>query len=415
LLVFLSGRFAPGGSRAFDAALMAEVKALGAIARDGWRPRRTLVYASWDGEEPGLMGSTEWCETHSSELRSKLILYVNTDTNSRGFLQIAGSNSFQFAVEQAGSAVRDPGTGVSAMERLRARILVDGDGKGAGDGERREAQLVLAGGIPGIEAMGSGSDFTPFLQHLGIASLDVGYSGENQLAGAYHSAYDSFEHYVRFGDPDFAYGKALAETAGRMVLRTANADILPMRFGEFAAVVAGYGVELHEMLDRMRAATRQRNRLIDERAFQLAADPREKYVPPEKEAEVPSVSLGALDGAILRLRRSAEAYDRACARSLQSGAALSAARQAELDRLLREMEQTLLSAEGLPGRPWYRHMIFAPGLKTGYGVKTLPGVREGIEERRWPEAERYAVIVAGVLGDYCERLDRATALLEEKG
>ena len=177
-----------------NAALMAEAKAIGALAREGWRPKRTLVYASWDGEEPGLLGSTEWCETHEAELREKLVLYVNADTNSRGFLEVGGSHSLQFAANQVAAAVRDPDTGRPVLSRVRAKILVDAAGKGAEEQERRAARLLWAGGQPPIRALGSGSDFTPFLQHLGIASLNIEYGGEDEQAGAYHSTYDTFEH-----------------------------------------------------------------------------------------------------------------------------------------------------------------------------------------------------------------------------
>ena len=398
-----------------NVALMAEAKAFGALAREGLRPRRTLVYASWDAEEPGLIGSTEWCETHEAELRQKLVLYVNSDTNSRGFLRIGGSHAYQYAVDQVGSSVRDPETGVSALERLRARILVDGTGRGAAEDDRREVKTLLSGGMPSIEAMGSGSDYTPFLQHVGISALDIRYGGEDAQGGVYHSAYDSFAHYERFGDPGGTYGVVLSQTIGRMILRTANADVLPMRFEDFAATVARYGAELHELVAKMREATERKNALVKSRAYELAADPTEKYVPPQADTQVPEVNLAALDNAIKRLKKSAAGYDQALAKSMGAAGTMPASRQAELNGLLRGMEQSLLSPQGLPGRAWYRHMIYAPGLMTGYGVKTLPGIREAIEARRWLEAEAYSSVVSGVLGDYCERLDRATGLLERTG
>ncbi len=394
-----------------NAVLMAEAKAFGALAREGWRPKRTLVYASWDGEEPGLLGSTEWCETHADELRRKAVLYVNSDTNGRGFLRVGGSHSLQTLADEVAGSVRDPQTGVTALQRLRAKVLVDGAKKGADEEARRIAKVVAGGANPPIGALGSGSDYTPFLQHLGIASLDVRYGGEDEQDGVYHSAYDSFDHFVRFGDPDFTYGVALAKTIGRLVLRTAEADVFPLRFGDFAGTVAQYADEIHKLVDAMRDATEHQGRMLDENAFNLAADPTKTAVAPPRDASVPMLNLAPLDNAVLRLLRTAKAYDEAQMKALKTEAKAGSEERTRLNQLLRGLEQTLLKSDGLPGRPWYRHMIYAPGLHTGYGVKTLPGLREAIEERQWSEAERYATVIAGVVASYCERLEQATALL----
>jgi N-acetylated-alpha-linked acidic dipeptidase len=394
-----------------NVALMAEAKAIGALFKEGWRPKRTLVYASWDGEEPGLLGSTEWVETHADELRSKAVLYVNSDTNGRGFLRAGGSHSLQSLVNQVAAEVRDPQTRVSVLERLRAKMLIDGNQKGAEEENKKIARRVSAGAAPPLQALGSGSDYTPFLQHLGVASLDVRYGGEDKDSGIYHSVYDSFDHYLRFGDPDFAYGVALAETIGRVMLRVADADVLPMRFGDFAETVGQYVEELHKLADDLRERTDQQHRLLDENAYQLAADPTETYVLPEREASVPFFNFSLLDNALLRLKKSAKACDEAYARAADSGFKLSDAQLTRLNGLLQSIEQALIHAEGLPGREWYRHMIYAPGLYTGYGVKTLPGVREAIEQRRWPEADQYMTIVSAVLNAYGERLDETTAVL----
>src|SRR5262249_10944751 len=258
-------------------------------------PKRTLVYASWDGEEAGLLGSTEWVETHADELRRKAVLYVNSDTNGRGFLRAGGSHSFQALVNQVAAGVFDPQTGVPVPSRLRARILVDGTKKGAEEEDRKTAKRVEAGAPVPLQALGSGSDYTPFLQHLGIASLDIRYGGEDKDIGIYHSVYDSFDHYLRFGDPDFTYGVALAKTIGHIVLRVAEADLLPMRFGEFADTVGQYVEEIHKLADDLRERTDRQNRLLDERAFQLAADPNETRVPPEHESSVPRFNFAPLD------------------------------------------------------------------------------------------------------------------------
>jgi N-acetylated-alpha-linked acidic dipeptidase len=391
--------------------MMAEAKAIGALLKTGWRPKRTLVYASWDGEEAGLLGSTEWVETHAAELQHKAVLYINSDTNSRGFLSLAGSHSLQRLVNDVSQSVKDPETGVTVGVRLRAKMLVDGYEKGASEQEKKDAKIAAGGGDLAIGALGSGSDFTPFLQHLGIASLAIEYGDESDQGGVYHSNYDSFDHYVRFGDPGFAYGIAEAQTVGHTVLRVADADVLPFQFGSFADTVDGYLTELHELADRQRKAAEDLGKLLDQNAFALAADPTRPLLAPQREPEVPYLDFVALDNVLVRLKRSARAYDERYTR-LQAGAArLSSERNRKLDELLRGMEATLISPRGLPEREWYKHLIYEPGLYTGYGVKTIPGVREAIEQNRWDEANQYVGLTAAVLAAYCDRLDEATALL----
>ncbi|HXY97162.1 MAG TPA: transferrin receptor-like dimerization domain-containing protein [Steroidobacteraceae bacterium] len=397
-------------------AMLAEAKAIGALVKSGWRPKRTLVYASWDGEEPGLLGSTEWAETHAAELRRGAVLYLNSDTNTRGFLDAGGSHSLQHLVNEVAAGVRDPETGVSTQARLRARILAQGYGRESDDEENaeahaRETRLAQAGGDLPIHALGSGSDYTPFLQHLGLTALSIEYHGEDDQAGVYHSSYDSFDHYVRFGDPTFAYGVAEAETAGHVVLRMADAEVLPLEFASFADTIAAYTEELRKMTDEKRKKAAELARLLDENAFGLAADPTRAVAPPAREPLVPPLDFAPLDNAAARLKASAHAYDEAYAQLLAGTLKVDAAHRARLNALLQGMEQRLTDARGLPGREWYRHFIYAPGLLTGYGVKTLPGVREAIDANRWDEAAAYIPITAAVLMHYCDALDEATALL----
>ncbi|MGH8140431.1 MAG: transferrin receptor-like dimerization domain-containing protein [Steroidobacteraceae bacterium] len=392
-------------------AMMAEAKAIGALLKTGWRPKRTLVYASWDGEEPGLLGSTEWAETHAEELQHKAVLYLNSDTNTRGFLQAGGSHSLQRLINDVASGVTDPETSVSTQARLRASRLVSGYEKGASERDKKQAGLAAGGGDLPIGALGSGSDFTPFLQHLGITTLDVSYDGEADQGGVYHSDYDSYDHYVRFGDPGFVYGVVEAKTVGHIVLRMADANILPMQFAGFADAVERYMGELHGLADQKRKAAQELGKLLDQNAFRLAADPTRPVLAPERSPEVPYLDFAPLDNVLARLKKSAKAYDEAYARLEADDAKLSAAQSRQLNDLLRGMEGTLLDSRGLPGRDWYKHLIYAPGLYTGYGVKTIPGVREAIEQNHWDEANRYSVMTAAALSAYCERLDEATALL----
>jgi len=381
-------------------ALMAEAKAIGKLVKDGWRPRRTLVYASWDGEEPGLLGSTEWVETHAAELRAKAVLYINSDMNSRGTLDVEGSHALQHFASEAARDVKDPETGVSVQTRaLAARRIAAYEKGGTAD----------AGGDLTLSALGSGSDYTPFLQHLGVNSLNAEFHGEADY-GVYHSAYDSFDHFRRFVDPTFQYGVALAQVMGRLVLRASQADLLPAQQSDFASAVAGYGEELHKLVDSMRAKTRDLAKLLDDGAYQAAADPRLPRSAPARAEDVPYLSFAELDNAIERLQSSAKAFDKEYKRLAAADGAHAAEERAHLNAAVAGLEQALTDPRGLPGRDWYRHMIYAPGSHTGYGVKTLPGIREAIEERRWDEANQYIGVVAHALNAYSARLDRAIAM-----
>jgi N-acetylated-alpha-linked acidic dipeptidase len=381
-------------------ALMAEAKAIGKLVKDGWRPRRTLVYASWDGEEPGLLGSTEWVETHAAELRAKAVLYINSDMNSRGTLDVEGSHALQHFASEAARDVKDPETGVSVQTRaLAARRIAAYEKSGTAD----------AGGDLTLGALGSGSDYTPFLQHLGVNSLNAEFHGEADY-GVYHSAYDSFDHFRRFVDPTFQYGVALAQVMGRLVLRASQADLLPAQQSDFASAVAGYGEELHKLVDSMRAKTRDLAKLLDDGAYQAAADPRLPRSAPARAEDVPYLSFAELDNAIERLQSSAKEFDKEYKRLAADDGAHAAEERAHLNAAVAGLEQALTDPRGLPGRDWYRHMIYAPGSHTGYGVKTLPGIREAIEERRWDEANQYIGVVAHALNAYSARLDRAIAM-----
>jgi N-acetylated-alpha-linked acidic dipeptidase len=381
-------------------ALMAEAKAIGKLVKDGWRPRRTLVYASWDGEEPGLLGSTEWAETHADELKAKAVLYINSDTNGRGYLDVAGSHALQHFASEAARDVKDPETGASVLARAVAKERVANYDAG-GHGEV-SADLKLG-------ALGSGSDFTPFLQHLGVNSLNLGFEGETDY-GVYHSAYDSFDHFRRFVDPTFQYGVALAKVTGRMVLRTAQAELLPARESDFAVTIAGFDDELHKLADGMRVKTHELSNMLDDDAYRLATDPTKPRSPPPRIAEVPYLNFAELDNAVEKLKQSAAAFDREYARLSATDDARFNPQRERLNAALTSLEQTLTDSHGLPGREWYQHMLYAPGLYTGYGVKTLPGIREAIEERHWDEANQYIGVVSRSLNAYSGRLDGAISV-----
>ena len=393
-------------------ALMGEAKALGALHRQGWVPKRTLVYASWDGEEPMLLGSTEWAETHARELQQKAVLYLNSDTNARGFLSVGGSDSLQHMVNQVAAGVIDPETKVSVQQRQRAAIAVAAAGPDAGPMARELAGLTAGGGDVPLDALGSGSDFSPFLDHLGLATLHVEFGGEDADAGIYHSRYDSFDHFIRFSDPTFEYEVALAEVAGHIVLRTADAQVLPMRFADFSATLDRYVRQLHKEVDDERKAAQQQRKLFDADAYRLAADPTRPVAPPQRLSDVPDVDLGPLDQAAARLRQSAKAYEAAYDARAAAGLTIPAARLREANSLMASLEQHLLDEAGLPDRPWYKNVMQAPGKLTGYAPKTVPAVREALDARNWSQAEEYAAITAKVLDGYRAQLDRLTALFD---
>src|SRR6185312_7637909 len=279
--------------------------------------------------------------------------------------------------------------------------------------QRKDARLAASGADLPLGALGSGSDYTPFLQHLGVAALNLDFTGEDDQGGVYHSAYDTFEHYSRFGDPGERYGVACAETVGRLVLRMADADVLPLQFTDFSSAITEYVGELHRLADDKRRDAEDLARLLQENAFALAADPTRRLAPPARSPEVPYFDFSPLDDVAARLSRSARAYDDLYAKVVTGTVRLSSGQAADLNELLRGMEQTLIDARGLPAREWYKHLVYAPGSLTGYGAKTLPAVREGIEQDRFEEAARYIPITAAVLSAYCDRLDRAAAVLAE--
>jgi len=393
-------------------AMLGEAKAMGALYRQGWRPKRTLVYASWDAEEPGTLGSIEWAETHAKELKQKAVLYVNCDTLARGFLRGEGASpSVVHLITQAAADVTDPETGVSVLERARAHMLVAGLAKGASPEARENAERVRKGGDLPVGALGSGSDYGVFVDHLGITAMDVRFGGEDADGGIYHSRYDSFAHYVRFGDPGFKYVAAEAKVVGRIIMRTADAKVLPYRLGDFSTTLDRYLGQLHKLVGDTVRTTRQQHDLLDMGAYRLAADPTANVVPPERLSDVAKIDLAPLDEAAKRLGQSVQAYDAAYAKRAAGDFAMPAAQLTKVNELLGSMAQTLTDARGLPGREWYKNLLYAPGALTGYSVKTVPGVREAIEARQWAVANQYAGITAGVVDNYRTQLDQLTRLL----
>jgi N-acetylated-alpha-linked acidic dipeptidase len=380
--------------------MMEEARGVAALAKAGWKPRRSIVYTVWDGEEPMLLGSTEWAEFHATELSQHAAAYINSDVSGRGTLELGGSHTLEHFSNEAARDVTDPERKISTLDRYRAAMIVDGppEEKQAAR-EKRDFSLL---------ALGTGSDYTPFLQHLGIATLNIGFGGESESDGSYHSIYDSYDHYTKFDDPDFQYALALAQLGGRITMRLADAEVLPVRFDGFVRAVEKYVDELVKMTDKMRTDTEDRNRSVGDRSFELASDPRIPFVAPALRTAVPYLDFAPLQNAVARLRTSARLFEEQEQRAV---APLSLNTRKQLDQILIQCDRALLRPEGLPRRPWYKHQIYAPGFYTGYEVKTIPGVREAIEERRWDDAGAQIPVVAETLNAMAQQIDRATKLI----
>jgi len=379
------------------APLLEEARAYGELLRKGWRPKRTIVLCAWDGEEEGLFGSTEWVETHAEELARKAVVYVNSDSNARGFLFAGGSPTLEGLVEDASGSVADPEKKIPVGKRRRLKQIADAS-KPEDRKELRERAHLR------IDPLGSGSDWTPFLQHVGIASLNLGFGGETD-GGVYHSIYDDFAWYTRFADPDFIYGRALAQTIGTVVMRVADADLLPFDPSGLAEASARWLKEVRELAEEKRQAAEELSREVAEGLPDAVADPREPFVPPSKEGPVPFFDFSPLENAQRRLTAAADEYRNA---REAAGDALHASRErvARVNAVLRTIERGLTLEKGLPRRPWYRHYLYSPGFYTGYDVKTLPAVREAIEQKQWAE-------VNPAISATADALDRAAATIEQ--
>ncbi len=381
------------------AAMMEEAKSIGELVKNGYKPKRTLVYCAWDAEEPGLIGSTEWVEDHLAELKQKVVVYINSDGNGRGFLSAAGSHGLESMIDGIAKDVIDPQTNVSVFDRLKARDVVSSDS----DKSRKEN---MAKKSMTIGALGSGSDYSSFLQYAGIPSLNIYYGGEN-AGGEYHTAYDSYDYYSKFGDPGFNYGRALSQTIGRAVLRMADANTLPFEFKNLHKTIAAYVTEMINMTDQMRESTAVYNQVISGNNHQLAADPAKPEKLPIAKSEVPFIDFSALQNSLVNLDRSATALSDKIATGKIASTSLKA-----LNEALYRAEQNLLTTAGLPRRPWYKHTIYAPGFYTGYGVKTMPGVREAIEQRDWKETQDQIEIAAKAISRLAEHLNNTIKLAQ---
>ncbi|WPP50522.1 M28 family metallopeptidase [Catalinimonas niigatensis] len=370
-------------------AVMEEARAVGELVKTGWKPKRTLIYCGWDAEEPGLLGSTEWVEDHLAELKEKAVAYINSDSNGRGFLGVGGSHTLEKFFGEIAKDVDDPQTELTVAGRRNARLMTQGKEENNG--------IVMS-------ALGSGSDYSPFIQHAGIASLNIGFGGEN-AGGEYHSIYDSYDHYTRFKDPDFAYGIALVKVAGRTSLRLANADVLPFDFSRFYKTVEGYAKEVMKLADDMREETAEENKMIAEGIYAAAADPKKTFVEPKPKEEVTHFNFAPLLNELEKLEKLSMDLKDIDPSDIDEGSLK------QLNELMYTSERKLTREAGLPGRDWFRHQIYAPGFYTGYGVKTLPAVREAIEQREWDKVDQQIEVLAEVLQGFNQHLEKITTLV----
>ena len=386
-------------------AVLEEAKALGELMKQGWRPKRTVIYCLWDGEEPGLLGSTEWVEEHGAELNQHAVVYINSDSNSRGFLFASGSHTLEHMVNSVARDVPDPETKLNVQRRAQLRRI----GRAQKPDDREEAR----GADLRIGALGDGSDYAPFLDHAGVAALNIGFGGEAN-GGIYHSIYDDFYWYTHFGDPEFVYERALSQLGGTMVMRMADADLLPFDPSSSADTVRRYVGELKTELKDKQDKAKERNREIEEGVYTAMADPQKKYVPPPKEQVPPYLNFAPLENGVAAYERAAKRYKTAFSKLAESNPTVWESPEFKtINQRLILTERTFMTTEGLKERPWFKHQIYAPGAYTGYGVKTIPAVREMMEEDKWQDADAGSVIAGGVLMKQASLVDSIAAELEK--
>ncbi len=344
-----------------------EAMAIGQLAKEGFQPQRTIIFSAWDGEEFALLGSTEWAEDHAKELREKAVAYINTDNSERGFLYAGGSHTLEKFFTEIAYDVEDPQAKIPLAQRKLNQESI----------EKNEEVTDYK-----IGALGSGSDYSVFLQHLGIASLNLGFFGQGN-GGEYHSIYDNYKFFKKYKDPGFEYGVTLAKVAGRTTLRLANADILPFEFSHFSKTLGRYKKEIEEMADEMRKQVKLHNQWVENQAYQSIRDQNNTYyTTPKKEDPVPNFNFNPLEETLTKLKTLATHYQKAYESLIENP---QKSKIKALNKALYKSERFLSIDKGLPNREWFKNLIYAPGYYTGYGVKTLPGVRESIEEKHFDQ------------------------------
>jgi N-acetylated-alpha-linked acidic dipeptidase len=373
-----------------------EARALGELLKQGWKPARTIIYCFWDGEEPALLGSTEWAEFHADELKQHAVAYFNSDGNGRGLFRAGGSHSLENFINSVAKDIDDPETKMSVWKRAHLAARLRGTSESRTEAKSRPDSR--------ISALGSGSDYTVFIDHLGVPSANLGYGGEDEGGGQYHSVYDDFYYYTHFQDTEFVYERALAQTAGSMMMRMADADVIPFQFTDQADTIHTYVTEVKKLADTMRTQIKDRNADLADGVYKAAADPKKTSVPPPVDSVPPYFNFAPLDQASDDLTAAAADYEKAFT-------AHAASADPKVNALLLATEHTLTDPTGLPNRPWFENMIYAPGFFTGYGVKTLPAVREAIEQKQWSAVDPQIARTAAAIEREADKLKDATKAL----
>ncbi|HXW90460.1 MAG TPA: transferrin receptor-like dimerization domain-containing protein [Terriglobales bacterium] len=385
--------------------VLEEARMLGELHKQGWNPKRTIVYCAWDGEEPGLLGSTEWVETHRAELQKRAVAYINSDSNGRGYFGAGGTHDLEHFINDIAREIQDPEKHISVEQRARLRRIA----RAANAEERRE---IRKNRDLRINALGDGSDYTAFMDHAGISSLNIGYGGEND-ADAYHSIYDDFYWYTHFVDTDFSYGRALAQTGGTAILRLANAEVIPFEYKAEAEAIGKYVQDLETLLKDKQDEITERNLEFEEGVFTAIADPRKTYVPPPTQPVPPFMNFAPLKNGVESLKRSAERYQAAFAKWQAQAGDLPPQAAATLNTDLLEIQRTFLTERGLPERPWFKNQVYAPGAYTGYGAKPIAAVREYMDQGKWDEAGAQVPMVGQVLENVAAAIAKSADALEK--
>jgi len=388
-----------------QSALVEEARMLGELHRQGWVPKRTIIYCAWDGEEPGLLGSVEWVETHVDELKKHAIAYINSDSNNRGFIDTGGTQDLESFISNVARDIQDPETKMTAFERAHLESI--GSAKTADEKKelRRRNNLV-------VDALGDGSDFTAFQDFAGISTLNVEYGGEED-GTQYHSIYDDFYWYTHFVDTDFVYGRALAQTIGTAAMRLADADLIPVDYSPQAEAISKYETELEKLLKDKQDEFTERNLELQEGVFKATNDPRRPTQPPPAETVPPYMNFSPMKNAIDTLKKSAERYSKALSKWRDNGSPQLSAEKVELINAdLIQVPRLFLNEKGLPERPWFKNQIYAPGAYTGYGAKPIAAVREYMDEKKWKEADAQIPGVAHVIENVAAGINKAADDLE---
>ncbi|MGH9539019.1 MAG: transferrin receptor-like dimerization domain-containing protein [Terriglobales bacterium] len=388
-----------------QAPMLEEARMLGELHRQGWTPKRTIIYCAWDGEEPGLLGSVEWVETHLEELKKHAVAYLNSDSNERGYFFPGGTQDLQTFISGVARDIQDPETHLSVFQR--SHLVSISKAKDADERKdlRKRSDLL-------VKALGDGSDFTAFQDLAGISTLSVEFGGEDD-GDQYHSIYDDFYWYTHFADTDFVYGRALAQTAGTAMMRLADADLIPFDYSPQAEAIAKYEGELEKLLKDKQEEFTERNLQLQEGVFAATADPRKHSVPPPLETVPPFMNFAPMKNAIDRLKQSSDRYSKILSGWQAKGSPALSAQSLELVNAdLLKVPRLFLNENGLPERPWFKNQVYAPGAYTGYDAKPIAAVREYMDEKKWKQAEGQVPQVSRAIENVAAGINQAANDLE---